>query len=76
MDIDILELLKKIINIFYSKNNEMKSCPFCGRLPEPELFSYNSIKDDSWCIFCDCGKAQVKDCKSLKDCLIKWNERV
>ena len=69
-------ILKKIINILCNINDEIKSCPFCGRLPEPELFSHNSIKTDSWYIYCDCGKVQIKDCETLEKCLIEWNDRV
>jgi hypothetical protein len=65
-----LSALKKI------KDDEIKHCPFCGRLPEPELFSHNSIKPDSWYIYCDCGKVSIKDCETLEDTLIEWNKRV
>jgi hypothetical protein len=69
-------ILKKFINISSNINDEIKHCPFCGRLPEPELFSHNSIKKDSWFIFCDCGKVSIKDCKTLEDALKEWNKRI
>lgn len=75
-DISNAILLKKITDVSCNKNDEIKTCPFCGRLPEPELFSHNSIKQDSWYIFCDCGKVQIQDCETLEECLIEWNERV
>lgn len=78
MDIDkvILKSLKKFINVFYSKNDEIKTCPFCNRLPEPELFCHNSIKPDSWYIYCDCGKVKIEDKESLEKVLLEWNDRV
>jgi hypothetical protein len=48
-------------------------CPFCQRPPVPEIVCHNSIKIDTWCIYCDCGKVSIKDCKSLEEVLSEWN---
>ena len=46
--LDLRDSIKKVEKLISSNiNNEVKCCPFCGRLPEPELFSHNSIKENS-----------------------------
>lgn len=67
---DIVYKLSCLLNI------KPLPCPFCGNVPEPELFSHNSIKLDSYFIICDCGKAQVRDYENINEAIKEWNDRV
>lgn len=70
---NVLSKLKDVIN---KENDEIKTCPFCGRLPEPELYMHNSTKPDSWYIYCDCGKVHIEDCDTMEESLLEWCKRV
>jgi len=69
--IAVNNLLLKLQNIIM----EIKPCPFCKDVPEPESFCHNSIKEDSWYIICDCGKAQVKDHTTRLQAIFEWNDQ-
>jgi len=50
-------------------------CPFCGDLPEIKLYTHNSVKPDSWYVWCNCGMAQAEDYAIKNEAIVVWDTR-